>query len=210
MNILQIDSSITGATSVSRQLTARIVEGLSQAAPGSNVVRRDLEAQPLPHLDHRMLSASFADSPVDPQTRDDLETSAKVLDEFLKADVVVIGAPMYNFTISSQLKAWIDRILIAGKTFKYTTQGPQGLAGGKKVIIASSRGGFYGPSSAQAAFDFQENYLRAVFAFIGIDDVEIVRAEGLAVGPEQKEAALLRATEAVAAITRSFAPTLAA
>ncbi len=206
MNILQIDSSITGAASISRQLTARIVEGLSRA--GSNVARRDLEAQPLPHLDHRMLSAS--DSPVDPQTRADLETSAKVLDEFLKADVVVIGAPMYNFTVSSQLKAWIDRILVAGKTFKYTAEGPQGLAGGKKVIIASSRGGFYGPSSARSAFDFQENYLRAVFAFIGIGDVEIVRAEGLAVGPEQKEAALLRATESVAAITRSFAPTLAA
>lgn len=206
MNILQIDSSITGAASVSRQLTASIVECLARTTPGLTIVRRDVEAAPLPHLDHRMLSASLAD----PQTRSDLETNAKVLDEFLKADVVVIGAPMYNFTISSQLKAWIDRILVAGKTFKYTAQGPQGLAGGKKVIIVSSRGGIYTPGSVRAGLDFQESYLRAVFAFIGIDDVEIVRAEGLAVGAGQKEAALNQASESVAAIARSFAPTLAA
>lgn len=210
MNLLHIDSSITGPASVTRQLTAQIVASLAKSVPGLAVVRRDLEAEPLPHLDHATLSASFAGSPPDAQTRDQVEAGAKVLDEFLKADVVVIGAPMYNFGISSQLKAWIDRILIAGKTFKYTAQGPQGLVSGKKVIIASSRGGFYAPGSSQAVMDFQEAYLRAAFAFIGIGEVEIVRAEGIAVGPEQKQTALNQASETVAALARSFAPTLAA
>lgn len=210
MRLLHIDSSITGPASVSRQLTASIVEALAKAVPDLTVVRRDLEAEPLAHLSHKMLSASFADSPVDAQTRRDLEAGSKALEEFLAADIVVIGAPMYNFAISSQLKAWIDRILVAGKTFKYTAQGPQGLAGGKKVIVASSRGGFYAPGAAHAAMDFQETYLRAAFAFIGIEDVEIVRAEGVAVGQEQKQAALDHAMESVTAIARSFAPTLAA
>ena len=121
----------------------------------------------------------------------------KVLEDFLAADVVVVGAPMYNFTISSQLKAWLDRVLVAGKTFRYTANGPEGLAGGKRVIVASSRGGFYGKDSAGAAMDFQEPYLRATFAFIGIGDVEFVRAEGLAVGDEHKSTALKSARDAI-------------
>jgi FMN-dependent NADH-azoreductase len=110
---------------------------------------------------------------------------------------VVIGAPMYNFAISSQLKAWIDRILVAGKTFRYTANGPEGLAGGKRVIVASSRGGFYGKDTAAAAMDFQEPYLRAALAFIGINDIEFVRAEGIAVGDEQKAQALKSARSTI-------------
>ena len=96
---------------------------------------------------------------------------------------------MYNFTVPSQLKAWIDRIVIAGRTFRYTEAGPLGLAGGKRVIIASSRGGLYASGMPFEAYDFQEKYLRAVLAFIGIEDVEFMRAECLAFGPEQREAA---------------------
>jgi FMN-dependent NADH-azoreductase len=110
--------------------------------------------------------------------------------EFLDADVVVIGAPMYNFTISSQLKAWIDRVSVAGKTFRYTEQGAEGLAGGRTVIIASTRGGLYGAETPAAAADFQEPYLRCVFGFLGVSDLRFVRAEGLAYGPDARQAAL--------------------
>jgi FMN-dependent NADH-azoreductase len=162
VKILHLDSSITGDQSVTRQLSARIVRSLDRAGTATTS-HRDLAKEPLPHL-------SFA-----PEAS---VAHAASLDEFLAADVVVVGAPMYNFTIPSQLKSWIDSIQVAGKTFRYTANGPEGLVGGKRVIIASSRGGAYseGPMSA---LDHQEAYLRQVFAFIGID-VEIVRAEGVA------------------------------
>jgi FMN-dependent NADH-azoreductase len=135
------------------------------------------------------------------------DKGAGALDEFVAADAVVIGAPMYNFTIPSQLKAWIDRILIAGKTFRYSEAGPVGLAGGKRVIIASSRGGLYAPGMPFEANDFQEPYLRAVLAFIGIEDIEIVRAEGLALG---RDAAVRAALASVPSAFASFATRLAA
>jgi FMN-dependent NADH-azoreductase len=128
-----------------------------------------------------------------------------MLEEFLAADVIVIGAPMYNFAISSSLKAWLDRILVAGKTFRYTANGPEGLAGGKRVIIASSRGGFYGKDTAAAAMDFQEPYLRAALGFIGISDIEFVRAEGVAVGDEQKTAALESARRSIGTLVAQAA-----
>jgi FMN-dependent NADH-azoreductase len=129
-----------------------------------------------------------------------LSESDKVLQEFLDADVVVIGAPMYNFGIPSQLKAWIDRIAIKGKTFAYSEYGPKGLAGGKTVIIASARGGFYGDGSPVAAWDHQESYLRTVFGFLGVTDVRFLRAEGLNVSPEQKEKAIAEARGEVASL----------
>jgi FMN-dependent NADH-azoreductase len=187
MKVLHIDSSITGEASVSRQLSAAVVEALKQRAPDLQLVRRDLDAQPLAHLDGQSL-AGLADG--------------AVVQEFLDADVVVIGAPMYNFTISSQLKAWLDRVLIAGKTFRYTAEGPKGLAGGRTVIIASSRGGLYGAETPNAAADFQEPYLRTAFGFIGVSDVRFVRAEGVAFGPDQRQAALnaaLASAQALAA-----------
>jgi FMN-dependent NADH-azoreductase len=121
-----------------------------------------------------------------------------VLDEFLTADVIVIGAPMYNFSIPSSLKAWIDRVMVAGKTFRYTESGPEGLAGGKKVIVASSRGGFYGDDSGRAHLDFQEDYLRQVFGFVGITDIEFVRAEGIGMGPDYRAKALIDAHAKIA------------
>ena len=129
--------------------------------------------------------------------QNDVAVSQAVLDEFLGADIVVIGAPMYNFGIPSQLKAWIDRIAVAGKTFRYTATGPEGLAGNKRVIIAVSRGGFYGAGMPAAALEHVESYLRSVFGFLGITDVEVVVAEGLGIGPEQREKAMQGALQAV-------------
>ena len=168
MTILKIDSSITGENSVSRVLTRSIVDQLAAANPKAAIVERDLVNQPLDHL----TLAAFADS--------------TILDEFLEADTVVIGAPMYNFNISSQLKAWIDRIAVAGKTFRYTESGPQGLAGDKRVIVAVSRGGFYDQGHA---FEHVKAYLKPMFNFLGIEP-EFVHADGIAVGPEQREAGL--------------------
>jgi FMN-dependent NADH-azoreductase len=167
VTILHIDSSITGENSASRTLTRSIIEQLKSAQPGAPVTYRDLAANPLPHL---TLDA-FADT--------------SVLDEFLAAETVVVGAPMYNFTLPTQLKAWIDRLAVAGKTFRYTENGPEGLAGGKRVIIALARGGFYGEGSPAAALEHLETYLRGIFSFIGIEP-EFVAADGLNIGPEQR------------------------
>jgi FMN-dependent NADH-azoreductase len=211
MKLLHIDSSISGESSASRQLSAAIVKAFTHETPGLEVVWRDLDADPLPHLDSRLLRAAAPDwTPTDDAASAEAERSVAVLQEFLDSDVIVIGAPMYNFGVSSQLKAWLDRIIIAGKTFRYTEAGALGLAGGKRVIIASSRGGLYGPGMPQEVFDFQETYLRAILGFIGIDDVEIVRAEGLAYGPEQREAALRAALASVPRAVAGFVPAEAA
>lgn len=205
MKLLHIDSSISGKGSASRQLSAAVVAALTRAMPGLEVIRRDLDAEPIPHLDStRLPTVRPANAPEGAAGISDPE-GAGALDEFLATDIVVIGAPMYNFTVPSQLKAWIDRILIAGKTFRYTASGPQGLVGGKRVIIASSRGGLYAAGMPFAANDFQEKYLRTVFAFIGIEDVEIVRAEGLALGSEQREAAIGAALALVPSAVTRFA-----
>jgi FMN-dependent NADH-azoreductase len=210
MKLLHIDSSISGEGSASRQLSAAIVTAVKAAMPGLEIIRRDLDAAPIPHLDSRLLPAVRPATAADQASGASDEKGADALAEFLAADIVVIGAPMYNFTIPSQLKAWIDRILIAGKTFQYGEAGPAGLAGGKRVVIASSRGGLYAPGMPFEAYDFQERYLRAVFAFIGIEDVEIVRAEGLAFGPEQREAAVRAALAALPSAVTTFATRKAA
>jgi len=183
MKLLHIDSSALGNHSVSRQLSADIVAQLQRAEPGLRLHYRDLAADPLPHW----TPAAGASDPA----------ADAVLAEFLAAEVIVIGAPMYNFAISSQLKAWLDRILVAGQTFRYGANGPEGLAGGKRVIIGSSRGGFYGKDTPAAGMDFQEPYLRAAFAFIGITEVTFVRAEGIALGAGQKAQALAEASQQI-------------
>ena len=190
MKLLHVDSSITGPGSISRQVSAEVVRAWRERVPGLDVTYRDLERERLSHLDSRLLGAAFAGwANADPAIEAEVAQARALLADFLAADIVVIGAPMYNFAISSQLKAWLDRLLIAGQTFRYTETGPVGLAGGKKVIIVSSRGGLYSPGAPNEALDFQERYLRATLAFIGIDDVEVVRAEGVAIGPDQRKAA---------------------
>ena len=199
MKLLHIDSGITGPNSVSRQLSGAIVEALSKVDPSLEIARRDLDADPIPHLDGSHIGLRAVEG-ADDVNGFGAARAAAVLQEFLDADIVVIGAPMYNFSVPSQLKAWFDRILVAGKTFRYTASGPEGLAGGKRVIIASARGGLYAPGTAQAEIDFHEPYLKTLFRFIGIDEVAIVRAEGVAIGPEQRQAAVTAALADVTAL----------
>lgn len=182
MNILHLDSSITGDNSASRALSAALVRELTDADPAARITYRDLVADP---LDHLTLPGFGSDA------------SAQALAEFKAAGVVVIGAPMYNFTIPTQLKAWVDRVLIAGETFRYTETGPQGLAGDKTVIVALARGGLYGEGTAQRSIEHAERYLTDALAFIGIEAPQFVIAEGLALGDEARTAALEAAHEAV-------------
>ena len=199
MKLLHIDSSVLGPHSVSRQVSAAIVDRLRQATPSLDTVYRDLTQTPLAHLSGSHLAAAQG-APAPAELGPDLAASAAVLNEFLDADIVVIGAPMYNFTIPSQLKAWIDRILVAGKTFQYGANGPQGLAGGKRVIVAISRGGFYGAETPYAAGEHLETYLRWVFGFIGITDPEFISADGIQIGPDHREKALAGALQAATSL----------
>jgi FMN-dependent NADH-azoreductase len=191
MKVLHIDSSILGDNSASRVLSREIVSRLSARHPNAEIQYLDLAATALPHLSGRSLAQ------LDQQ---ESAQSAQVLGDFLAADVIVIGAPMYNFAIPSQLKAWIDRVVVAGKTFRYTQSGPEGLAKGKRVLIGLARGNVYGPGSPA---EFAESYLKHIFGFIGVTDVELIRAEGLALSPEHREkgmnAALASIREPVAA-----------
>jgi len=198
MKLLHIDSSVLGPHSVSRQLSAAIADRLSRSTPGLQVTYRDLSSTPLAHLSGLHLAAAQGTPPTDIVVQRDIAAGQAVLDEFLAADIVVVGAPMYNFTIPSQLKAWIDRILVAGKTFKYGPQGAEGLAGNKRVIVAISRGGFYGPGTPAAALEHLESYLRGVFGFIGVTNLEFISADGIQTGPAQREKAL---ADALAAVT---------
>ncbi|AWN37934.1 FMN-dependent NADH-azoreductase [Methylobacterium radiodurans] len=200
MKLLHIDTSILGANSVSRELTALIVGRLTTGA-GSEVTYRDLSAGDLPHLTPATLPsahpASAMAGPLDSAGQAARAESDRVLEEFLAADIVVIGAPMYNFTIPSQLKSWIDRILVPGKTFRYGANGAEGLTGGKRVIVAVARGGFYGPETGAVSAEHAESYLRSALAFVGITAPEFVVAEGLAAGEHNKAQALTSARAAV-------------
>jgi FMN-dependent NADH-azoreductase len=186
VKLLHIDSSILGENSVSRLLTAEITKTERAVRPDVEVTYRDLAASPLGHYSAADLPMRQGRSAASPEEHKHALENEAVLAEFLAADIVVVGAPMYNLSIPSQLKAWFDRIAVAGKTFRYTANGPQGLAGSKRVIVASSRGGFYGPGTPGAALEHQESYLRAFFKFLGITDVTIVRAEGVNISPEQR------------------------
>ncbi|TWA97421.1 FMN-dependent NADH-azoreductase [Bradyrhizobium stylosanthis] len=199
MKLLHIDSSVLGPHSVSRQVSAAIVDRLRQATPSLAVTYRDLTQTPLAHLSGSHLAVAQG-APAPAELGPDLAASAAALDEFLAADVVVIGAPMYNFTIPSQLKAWIDRVLVAGKTFSYGANGPQGLAGGKRVIVAISRGGYYGAGSPAAALEHLETYLRGVFGFMGITNPEFIIADGIQVGPEHREKSIASALQAATSL----------
>jgi FMN-dependent NADH-azoreductase len=185
MKVVHIDSSIQGAGSATRELTQEIIARLKAAHADARVTHRDLAAQALPHFSQAALSRS-----------DEVEAArnAALLEEFLAADVLVIGAPLYNFSIPSQLKAWIDRIVIAGRTFRYTERGPEGLAGGKQVIVAVARGGVYEPGSPA---EYGESYLKFILGFLGIRDVSFVRAEGLAFSPQHRESAMSAAHTAI-------------
>lgn len=189
MNLLHLDSSIQGEGSASRAVSAAVAERLRAENPAIATVYRDLVAQPLPHLTLDVLA--------DPAANAELQA-------FLAADIVVIGAGFYNFSIPSQLKAWLDRILIAGQTFSYGPDGPQGLAGGKRVIVALARGGFYGEGAPGAPHEHGETYLKSALGFIGIAP-EFVLAEGLALGDAAREAGLAGALNAARGLAGSAA-----
>lgn len=180
MQLLHLDSSPLGTHSASRLLGAELVQALCQ--PGDQVAYRDLVASPLPHW-----------TPDEAQTPE----SQSVLAQFEAADLIVIGAPMYNFSLPSQLKAWMDRVAVAGRTFRYTAQGPEGLAGAKRLWIVATRGGEY---PANSPMDFQVAYLRAFFGFLGIprDHIHVLDAQGLARGPEPRQQALDQARARIA------------
>jgi FMN-dependent NADH-azoreductase len=199
MNILHIDASASdAATSHTRRLSSQLVERLKAANPGATVVYRDVVANQLPHVDMTIRHAWTPENSGDPKLAETMNRSKALVDELKGADVVVVGSPMYNFTVPSTLKAWIDHVSIAGQTFSYTAEGPRGLLSGKAYLVLSS-GGIYsqGPFATN---DHLSTYLEAIFRFLGIEDVEVIRAEGIAYGPEQDGAAMAGAGEKIEAI----------
>ena len=201
MKLLHVDSSILGPNSVSRTLSAAIVEQQKALHPGIEVIYRDLATEAPLHLSGAHLAAWQGAAPADAAVASDVAKGTALLDELFAADVIVIGAPMYNFSVPSQLKAWIDRLLIAGKSFRYGAAGPEGLLPkGKKVFIASSRGGAYGPETPAAFLEHQETYLRGALGFIGLTDVTVIRAEGVAMGLAAREAAVSGAKQEILAL----------
>lgn len=199
MQLLHIDSAITGDQSVSRQLTAQTVAAWAAAHPGTRVQHLDLAANAPAHLSADALGFRTGQAAATEAQRQENAVSEALVSQFLAADVVVIGAPLYNFTIPTQLKAWIDRVAQGGRTFKYTEQGPVGLAGGKTVIVVLSRGGVYSTSEGGRAMEHQETYLQTVLGFFGITDVRFVRAEGVGMGPDAKAQGLATAENEIRA-----------
>jgi len=198
MNILQIDSSVLGDNSVSRTLTASIVADLVAKNPGAKVTVRDLDREAPAHLGNHLLPVLGGPKDgLNAEQQAELDRTEAFLAEFMAADVLVIGVPQYNFGIPSQLKAWIDRIAQAGRTFHYTANGPEGLATGKRTIVVSSRGGVRQDANA---LDLHEITIDTVLRFLGITDISIVRAHGLAMGPDAREAGLSTARTQIAAL----------
>jgi FMN-dependent NADH-azoreductase len=198
MKLLHIDSSILGDHSASRQLTHAVVEGLKAGEPGLEISYRDLASEGISHFSAATLAASG--TAVDLRNgvqQHEAKLSGDTLAEFLAADVVVIGAPMYNFSIPSQLKAWIDRITVAGQTFRYTEAGPEGLSGAKKVIVVSTAGGLHAGQPTNVG---HEEFLQVLFGFLGITDLQFVRAQGLAYGDEARAKAMVEAQAQVASL----------
>jgi FMN-dependent NADH-azoreductase len=208
MRILHLDSSITGQYSVSRTISAEIVAAQAAQNPGSEIVYHDLAQEPAMHLSPAHISAFQGGAVEDEALGRDLALGAKYIDELIGADIVVIGVPMYNFGIPTQLKSWIDRVVVAGKTFRYTEKGPEGLlSADKKAFLATSSGGFYSGESPAKFLEHTESYLRGVLAHIGIKDVTVFRAEGLGLGPEARKQAI---DEALGAIDKFHSVKLAA
>ncbi|MEZ2218903.1 FMN-dependent NADH-azoreductase [Rhizobium sp. RCC_161_2] len=195
MKLLHIDSSVLGDNSVSRILSAEIVARQKALHPSIDIIYRDLALDVVSHLSGGHIAARHGAQIEEQGLRGDIAKGDEYLTELLGADIVVIGAPMYNFSVSSQLKVWIDRIVVAGRTFSYSDTGEvQALVSpSKKIFIASTRGSTYAAGSPYAAFEHHESYLKGVFAFLGLHDVTIIRAEGLAFGPEARDAAISQA-----------------
>jgi FMN-dependent NADH-azoreductase len=198
--LLHINSSVRNEGSISRQLSAEFLGKWKAAEPGAKIVERDLAASPLPHLTEETLGAFF--TPAEKRAPEQVraaQLSDQLIAELAAADVILIGAPMYNFSVSSGLKAWIDHVARAGLTFKYTESGPVGLLQGKKVYVFTSRGGVYSEGPAKS-MDFHETYLRGVLGFIGLTDVTFVHTEGLAMGEDAAAKAVSHTRTAIDAL----------
>ena len=195
--VLIIDSAATGDASVSRKLTREFAEQLQQRDPTAEIIRRDVGAVPVPHLTVETVGTIRGAAPDSPAAEAALALSDALIAEVKEADVIVIGAPMYNFGMSSTLKTWFDHVLRAGMTFRYTAEGPEGLVKGKKAVVIESRAGLYSEGPA-AVMDHQEPHIRTLLGFMGISDVTFVRAEKLAFGPEAAAAAIAEAAEQIA------------
>jgi len=192
-NILYVSSSPRGSASYSNRVAARVIRELRQADPQTTVTVRDLAQDPLPHVDVDFVTATrSADGPRTERQRAILAQSDALVAELLAADIIVIAAPMINFSVATTLKSWFDYIARAGRTFSYSEAGPKGLVSDKRVIVVSASGGIY--SGENAAFDFQVPWLRNMLGFLGMTDVEVIRVEGTALGPEAADKALERAT----------------
>ena len=201
MKLLHVDASILGPNSVSRLLSAEVVAKQRERHPGLEVTYHDLAADPQPHLSALHIAAWHGMAPDDIAVQADLARGSAIVDDLFATDILVIGAPMYNFSIPTQLKAWIDRIVVAGRTFRYTENGPEGLVpAGKKVFLVSTRGGAYGPGSPAASLDHQESFLKGALGFIGLRDIVVVRAEGIAMSTETRDAAIGEAMSEIAAL----------
>jgi FMN-dependent NADH-azoreductase len=191
-NILYISSSPRGSASYSNQIAESVIRDLRNNGPNAKLMVRDLAQVPLPHIDDDFVTATRgADGPRTQRQRAILAQSDALIDELLAANIVVIAAPMINFSVSTTLKSWFDYIARAGRTFRYGEAGPQGLVTGKRVIIVSASGGIY--SGENAALDFQVPWLRNMLGFLGMTAVEVIRVEGTAFGPQAAEQALARA-----------------
>ncbi|MEH6349240.1 FMN-dependent NADH-azoreductase [Pseudomonas sp. 3JA] len=200
MKLLHIDSSILGDNSASRQLSREVVEAWKAAEPGITVTYRDLAADAISHFSAQTLVAAGTSAELrDAALKYEADLSTETMAEFQAADALVIAAPMYNFSIPTQLKAWIDRIAVAGQTFRYTEAGFEGLCGGKKLVIVSTAGGLH---AGQPSSVGHEEYLKVMFGFLGITDIEFVRAEGLAKGDDMRNKGM---NEAQAQIGEQFA-----
>ena len=198
MNILVVTSSANGDASVSNALATRFVDSVRAKNPAAHVVLRDVGANPLPHLTAETVAAIKGE----PTSETELAARAlsdSLVEELQQADTIVIASPMYNFGISSTLKTWFDHVLRAGITFRYTSDGPEGLLKGRKAIVIESRAGFYS-EGAGTAMDGQEPHLRAMLGFIGLDDVTWIRAEKLAFGPDAATESIEAAAERLTGI----------
>ena len=196
MIVLHIDSSPRGVDSVSRYLTRQIVNRLKAVEPTLDVVQYDLGDRPLPHLSSDAIGALRRAELATAEQRELGALSDRMIDELQRADLIVIGSPMHNFGITSQLKAWFDTIIRAGKTFNYGEQGPEGLLKDKRAIVVETRGGVYTTGPA-ASFNHQEPHLKTLLGFIGISDVQFIHAEGLDMGPQSRANGLAHAVSAI-------------
>jgi FMN-dependent NADH-azoreductase len=202
-NLLLITSSLFGDQSKSAQIAGEFVESWRRAHPGTAVTQRELTPDSMPHLSLDALGALLIQAEQrTAEQRASVVFDDRLIEELEAADVIVLAVPMYNFSIPSTLKAWIDHVARAGRTFRYTAAGPEGLLKGKKVFVITGRGGFYSGDSPAKVLDFQEPYLRSVLGFLGLDDVTFIHVEGLKVSPETAEQGIARARERIAAIVR--------